>query len=126
MKCLIYFASVVVASSVLAGPLILKNDKNIKSQADAGKAGEASESGSTFVGAMDEFKGDRDTFLVRVNAFETDRTVATNAIAATTGATKTMGNKIQNEIDSLQREVLILKQMVVDLKKAIIADKRGK
>ena len=126
MKYLIPVLSLLVVSSVLAGPLSLKNEKSIQSQAAAGQAGEASESGSTFVGAMDEFKADRDTFLTRVTAFEADMSAATNAIAGTTGTTKTMGNKIQNEIDSLQKEVLMLKQMIVDLKKAMIADKRGK
>ena len=118
--------SVLGFSQLYADRVDLRNEKNIQSHAAAGQAGEASESGATFVGAMDGFKADRDTFLTRVTAFEADMSVATNAIAATTGTTKTMGNKIQNEIDSLQKEVLSLKQMIADLKKAMIADKRGK
>lgn len=110
----------------LAGPMKLRNEGAIKANADAQVAGESHESTATFVGSMDEFKADRNTFLTRVTAFDTDMAAATNAIAATTGTTKTMGNKLQNEIDSLQQEVLMLKQMIVDLKKAMIADKRGK
>jgi len=126
MKYLIITVSLIVASGVFAGPLRLRNEGVARASAETKSAGEAHETGATFVGSMAEFKADRDTFLVRVAAYEADMAAATNAIAATTGTTKTMGNKIQNEIDSLQKEVLMLKQMIVDLKKAMIADKRGK
>jgi hypothetical protein len=134
MKKILYFnvwftvcvIAILGSFQLYAGPIGLRNEKAVQDNAAAGSAGEATETGATFVGSMDEFKADRDTFLARVTAYKTDMSAATNAIAGTTGTTKTMGNKIQNEIDSLQKEILSLKQMIVDLKKAMIADKRGK
>lgn len=125
-KSMIVFGILAVTTVAFAGPLRISNVVGQKGYTEAVAAGETHEVAATFTNSMAEFKADRDTFLTRVTAYETDMSAATNAIAATTGTTKTMGNKIQNEIDSLQREVLMLKQMIVDLKKAMIANKRGK
>lgn len=127
MKHIAIIIAILAATSIAqAGKLDLQNKRLMADRAAAVAASESGEAGATFAGAIAEYKADKATFGDRVTAYNADMSAATNAIAATTGTTKTMGNKLENQIESLQREVLMLKQMVQDLKKAVVAAKAGR
>ena len=134
-------ALALLASVTVASPVIETKPNNVKRNADAKGAVEAGEEAATFSGSMAEFRTDKQTLTNRQAAYDVDRIATTNAQAiadakialVSDAATKLAlqkvaitDNKLQNEIEDLNRCITTLKQMVVDLKKAVVAEKQGK
>ena len=134
---------VAAAASCLcfSAPVIETKPNNVKRNADAMAAVEAGDEAATYSGSMAEFRVDKQTLTDRQAAYDVDRIATTNAQAiadikialVADAATKlalqkcaTTDNKLQNEIEDLNRCITSLKQMVVDLKKAVVAEKQGK
>jgi hypothetical protein len=117
-----------LAATALAAPQPLDTSKAQKNRAEAKIAADAGEETATWAGSMDEFKADKATLATRQDAFDADMVTATNKIAQidNVAKAKTACEKMQNEIDDLNKCIASLKQMVIDLKKAMVAERQGK
>lgn len=95
--------------------------RHVEKQAYSGTI-DAGDEAKTWKTGIAEYKVDKATLETRFNAFAVDQIAATNAIAGTTGATKTALNKIQNEVEDLHKCLLTMRQMIQDLKAATAAE----